>query len=139
MAAARGRQIDRIGFHYHCVVESVEVGGRYPALLLRHRSAGNLRYTEEGFEAGILLVYRLMPLLCLVLPLAAAEVNGRVKDPSGAAVGGARVTLTRADTTATATVETEPDGRFRMAEFPRDRTRLRLVERPSRRCGRPSA
>lgn len=65
-----------------------------------------------------MLVYRLMPLLCLVLPLAAAEVNGRVKDPSGAAVGGARVTLTRGDTTTAATVETEPDGRFRMAGIP---------------------
>ena len=35
--AERGRQIDRIGFHYHCVVNPVEVGRRYPALLLRHR------------------------------------------------------------------------------------------------------
>lgn len=35
--AARGRQIDRIGFHYHCVLNPVEVAGRYPALFLRHR------------------------------------------------------------------------------------------------------
>ena len=59
--------------------------------------------------------YRLIPALCFAVPLSGAEVNGRVNDPSGAAIGGAQIALVRADSSVTAAGETEADGRFRLS------------------------
>ena len=70
---------------------------------------------RKGFEVEILFFYRLIPALCFAVPLSGAEVNGRVNDPSGAAIGGAQIALVRADSSVTAAGETEADGRFRLS------------------------
>ena len=57
-------------------------------------------------------------LFCAVMPVGAAEVGGRVIDPSGAAVRGARVVMTQANSTVTATAETNANGQFRLEGIP---------------------
>src|SRR5688572_25559250 len=42
-----------------------------------------------------------------------ASVSGRVTDPSGAVVGGAKVTVRQTDTNLTRTMATDQEGRFR--------------------------
>ncbi len=59
-------------------------------------------------------------LLCAV-PLAAqtsASLSGTVKDPTGAAVSAAAVTVTNADTGAVRTAETDGAGRYQVASLP---------------------
>lgn len=47
-----------------------------------------------------------------------AELTGMVKDPSGAPVAGAKVTVTNQDTGVTRTMNTDADGRYRFSVLP---------------------
>ncbi|MFN0101271.1 MAG: TonB-dependent receptor domain-containing protein [Bryobacteraceae bacterium] len=61
-------------------------------------------------------IFRLSSVLVIAAQLAAADMTGRVTDPSGAAIPGARIVLLRADTTVAAATESGADGRFRLAD-----------------------
>ena len=49
---------------------------------------------------------------------AEAEINGTITDTSGAAIPGAQVTLTNADTGVTRSIITQADGQYRFAPVP---------------------
>lgn len=56
------------------------------------------------------LILLLLPVLCL--PAAAATIEGTVRDPSGALVAGADVTISNASSSETKTAKTDSQGRF---------------------------
>ena len=56
-------------------------------------------------------------LLALSLPAAAATIQGTVRDPSGAVVGGAAVTISNTTTSEVKTAKTDPQGHFSIQDL----------------------